>query len=273
MIEQIGVYRAGEVSSSEAIEHWDRAARDFAHFLAEGDEFFHKHAINPCLLELLGDVKGQSVCDLGCGEGHFARGLADHMGRNVDIVCIDASGEMIRIGQERSRGYEDCLRFLVADAADLNALQTASMDTVVCNMALMDIADYHGAIAEVARVLRQGGTFALSILHPCFMTPGSGWIKKDPQSRDPATKVGWKVDHYHDRLVQKTVIKPGMSSETYYFHRTLGDYFLALRRHGLVVVDLREPVPSAEVLADDPGSKPDLKLSMFLVLKAVKGEP
>jgi len=41
----------------------------------------------------------------------------------------------------------------------------------------------------------------------------------------------------------------------------------------LIVADLREPVPSEEVLADDPGSKPDLKLSMFLVLKAVKGEP
>ena len=56
----------------------------------------------------------------------------------------------------------------------------------------------------------------------------------------------------------------------YYFHRTLEDYFSALRQHSFVVTDLREPVPSEEMLANDPGSRPDLKTSTFLVVKAVK---
>ena len=58
----------------------------------------------------------------------------------------------------------------------------ASFDLVVCNMALMDIKDYAAAIREAARVLKPGGEFVFSILHPCFITAGSGWIKKDPRA-------------------------------------------------------------------------------------------
>lgn len=270
MIEQGNTYGSDEISSADAVEHWDRAAQDFTQFFAEGEELYHKRIINPCLLDVLGNVEGKKVCDLACGEGHFARSLAKRAGGNIDIVCVDASREMIRIAQERTESHESPLRFLVADASDLGDLASASFDVVVCNMAIMDIADYLKAIHEVARILTPEGAFVFSILHPCFMTPGSGWIKTDPESKDPSAKVGWKVDNYHRRLVQKCKIKPDMQSETYYFHRTLEDYFAALRQNSFVVTDLREPVPSEEMLAADPGSRPDLKTSAFLVIKAVK---
>ena len=46
-------------------------------------------------------------------------------------------------------------------------------------MALMDGPDFPGAMREIARVLRPGGTLAFSILHPCFATKGMGWIRDD----------------------------------------------------------------------------------------------
>ena len=39
-------------------------------------------------------------------------------------------------------------------------------DGVVCNMALMDIDDFHAALRTVASVLRPSGWFNLSLLHP-----------------------------------------------------------------------------------------------------------
>lgn len=271
MIEQGDVYKAGEVASADAVAQWDAAAREFAGYFAEGEEFYHKHVINPCLLDVLGDVKGTRVCDLACGTGHFARGLTDRMDGDVEAVCVDASPEMLRIAQESSEGHQGRISFLLADAGDLSALQSGSFDVVVCNMALMDIADYRAAISEAARILKPGGAFAFSILHPCFMTPDSRWIRTDPESRDPASKVAWRVNHYHGRLAQRWTIKPGMTTPTYYFHRTLEDYFSALGGQGFVVVDLKEPPPTEEMLATDPGSRPDLKIAMFLVIKALRG--
>ena len=51
-----------------------------------------------------------------------------------------------------------------------------SFDAVISTMALMDGPDFPGAMREIARVLRPGGTLAYSILHPCFATKGFGWI-------------------------------------------------------------------------------------------------
>ena len=51
-------------------------------------------------------------------------------------------------------------------------------DGVVCNMALMDIDDFHAALLTVATVLRPSGWFNLSLLHPCF--PGDASVDALP---------------------------------------------------------------------------------------------
>ncbi len=258
-----------DVSSEEAVRHWDAAAAEFAGHFAEGEEYYHKHIINPCVLDVLGNVEGKRVLDLACGEGHFARGLAERTNARVRITGVDASERMIRIAREKSEQFAGSISFQVADASQMPQFEADSFDVVVCNMALMDIAGYREAIEEVARVLKPAGAFVFSILHPCFCTPGSGWIRKDPESRAPENKIGWRVDNYHSRLVVRLRLKPSMSRSTYYFHRTLEDYFAALRDAGFVVTDLREPVPSKELIEQDPGAGPDLKVSSFLVLKSM----
>ena len=266
-----------EVSAADAVRHWDAAAEEFASFFADGEEQYHRDIINPCLLDVLGDVSGMTVLDLACGEGHFARGLAERTGGRVQVVGVDASENMLRIARdkiarEKSAGFSDCISFRLADAAHMPEVADDTFDVVVCNMALMDIKDYAAAVAEVARVLRPGGAFVFSILHPCFITPGSGWLRDDPDALGPESKTGWRVDNYHSRLVVVQPVKPGrMQSPTHCFHRTLEDYVRALREAGFVVTDLREPVPTPEQIAGDPGFGPDLKLSAFLVVKAANG--
>jgi ubiquinone/menaquinone biosynthesis C-methylase UbiE len=268
MDEQDGVLSPDDVSNEEVIDSWDRAAEEFASYFADGEEFYHKHIISPTMIDLLDEIAGKTILDLACGEGHFARRLAELAKGNVKITGVDASKNMIRIAREKSEQYSGCMSFQVVDASRMPELQSGSFDIAVCNMALMDIKDYAAAIREVARVLKPKGVFAFSILHPCFMTPGSGWIKEDPERADPDNKVGWKVDNYHYTLVCNSLIK-SMKDKAYYFHRTLEDYFCALREGGFVVADLREPVPSRELIKEDPGHGPDLKMSAFLIVRGI----
>jgi len=44
-------------------------------------------------------------------------------------------------------------------------------DGVVCNYGFSDFDDLDGALSTFARVLRAGGVFVFSLLHPCF----PGW--------------------------------------------------------------------------------------------------
>lgn len=50
----------------------------------------------PALLTLIGDIRGQQVCDLGCGEGRMARLLAR---RGAQVVGVDLSAALIHTAQ------------------------------------------------------------------------------------------------------------------------------------------------------------------------------
>jgi ubiquinone/menaquinone biosynthesis C-methylase UbiE len=258
------LWQANNISNDDAVNSWNEAAQEFTSFFAEGEEFYHKYLINPTLLELLGDIEGKTILDLACGEGHLARTLAELTKSNIKIFGLDASANMVKIAAEKSQAFASCLTFQQADAADLVEFQADFFDLAVCNMALMDIKDYVQAIGEVARTLKAKGQFIFSILHPCFMTPQSGWVK-DEQDK----VIGWRVSDYYTHLAWKWTIKSKMKSETYYFHRTLEDYFAALGEYGFVVTAIREPMPSKELIEMKPRLVHNLQRADFLIVKSI----
>ena len=267
MIPMDTVLSADAVSQEEATQCWDKGAEEFAGRFKRNEEFFHKHVINPTLLNLLGDLKGKVVLDLACGEGHFSRKLAEQAKGDIQITGIDGSKKLIDIAQKKNEAFSHCIRFLVGDASRLDQLSSNSFDVVVCNMALMFIKRYEETIQEVARVLKTQGIFVLSILHPCFLTPGSGWILEDSPDGKKGKRIGWKTDNYHLGLVYHGVMAVCDTKEAYYFCRTLEDYFRALRKSGFVVEDLREPLPPKELMERHPNFKGEEKRSIMLMMK------
>jgi len=266
MIPMDTVLSEDAVSQEEAMQCWDDAAEEFAGRFKRNEEFFHKHIINPTLLNLLGDVKGKAVLDVACGEGHFSRKLAEQAKSDIQITGIDASKKLIDIAQKKNEPFSHCIRFLTGDASRLDGLPSNSFDVAICNMALMFIKRYEETIQEVARVLKPQGSFVFSLLHPCFLTPGSGWILEDSPD-EKGKRIGWKTDNYHLGLVYHGVMVECDTKETYYFCRTLEDYFRALRKGGFVVEDLREPLPPKALMERHPDFKGEEKRSMILIMK------
>ncbi len=62
---------------------------------------------------------------------------------------------------------------------NLDFLGDKSFELIVSNMVIQDLEDYEAALREMYRLLVDGGYFVFSILHPCFVTPESGWKKNN----------------------------------------------------------------------------------------------
>jgi|ERR1035437_3336489 ubiquinone/menaquinone biosynthesis C-methylase UbiE len=101
----------------------------------------------------LGDVRGKTVLDFGCGAGENSVLIASHGG---DVIGVDISPELIGIAEKRmkQRGLDRC-RFMVGSAHGL-PLPDSSVD-VVFGMAILHHLDLKLASTEVFRVLRKGG--------------------------------------------------------------------------------------------------------------------
>ena len=121
--------------------------------------------VDPVLTELVGEVAGQDVLSLACGQGQDARLLA-RLG--AAVTGVDVSEEMLRRAREHEETGPRGITYVQSDARALAELATASFDGVVCHMALMDIPELAPVIRSVARVLKDRGWFVFSIVHPCY---------------------------------------------------------------------------------------------------------
>jgi SAM-dependent methyltransferase len=108
------------------------------------------------------------VLDVACGTGILARTAADAVGPQGSVVGVDINPAMLAVA-ERVRPDIDWRR------ADVQRLPfpDACFDRVVCQMALMFFADRTAAAAEMARVVRPGGTVA--VMAPASLPEQPAW--------------------------------------------------------------------------------------------------
>jgi 2-polyprenyl-3-methyl-5-hydroxy-6-metoxy-1,4-benzoquinol methylase len=210
--------------------------------------------VSVSLFDLLGPVAGQRVLEVACGHGRITRGLAR---KGASVVGVDVSAAMLGKAEEIERREPLGIRYLQADVAQPGLLAGNEFDYVVCSMGLTDIDNLDGTLANVHRLLRPGGVFVFSILHPCF--PGiegvSGAWPSDGTYHD---ERWWQADGSLSTLRQRVGAN----------HRTLATYLNTLRREGFALDEIAEPEPSLD------RSSPRWEMSrfpVFLVVRCVNG--
>ena len=190
----------------------------------------------PIVLEMCSPCAGARVLDLGCGEGYCSRQLRSSGAR--EVLGIDLSEGMIAaaIGEELRRPLG--IHYRRGDATDLEDLESEAYDLVVAvflfNYLTRDAMRI--CMREVRRLLRPGGRFVFSVSHPAF-----------PFMRAPAPPCYFDLasetysaacDH---RFFGKVWKRDGASLDVQVVHKTLEDYFTALRRAGFECMpELRE---------------------------------
>lgn len=197
------------------------------------------------LLHLIGNVTNRRLLDLACGQGRLSRELAR---RGAQIVGVDLSAAMLERARAREEEHPLHIRYVHADVTTQTTLDKESLfDGITCSFGLSDIDDLEGAITTVARLLRPGGFFAFSILHPCF--PGWESTQANP-SWSP--ERGYYIEGWWRALTPTNGLRPKVGAH----HRMLSTYLTTLARHQLVVEEIIEPPPPAEWLAAPPNVGP-----------------
>lgn len=223
------------MTTRDDIAKWDAAAQTYASRVGgEQDSFYRR--FSPFLWSEIGaDLSGKRVLDLGCGHGW----LADMMRRRgAEVVGVDGSAELIRAAQT---AYPEST-FLVHDLTQPFPAELGDFDAAVAHMVLMDIPDIEPVFSQLARMLRPGGRFVLTVLHPSFY---SHPIVASEETGRWARQIGGYLD-------EASWIVDSFGGHTHY-HRPLAAYVRSAAAHGFTVVGLDEPrslpaqpIPEAE---------------------------
>jgi ubiquinone/menaquinone biosynthesis C-methylase UbiE len=215
----------------------------------------------PRILEMVGEVSGRRILDLGCGEGGYARELKR---RGASITGVDGSETLVQIARERADAEELKISFICANANHLNGISDDSFDLVIAAMTLMDVEDYPGAIREVRRVLCNGGTLLMSVTHPCFSARLSQW-ERHPNDRHDL--LFFKVDNYFEREVWEDKITRDFSSPVLRRHRPLEDYVQVLLQERFVLRNLSEAEPTTDELKKSYRFRKLTRIPYFLFMR------
>jgi ubiquinone/menaquinone biosynthesis C-methylase UbiE len=121
----------------------------------------------PRVDELLGDVRGMEVIDIGCGTGRHAIRLAS---RGARVAALDFSQAMLDQARAKAKGGD--IDFRVHDLSMPLPFEDGRFDRVVCGLVIDHIANLRGLFGEMRRVCREGGFAVVSVMHPAMMLKG-----------------------------------------------------------------------------------------------------
>lgn len=190
----------------------------------------------PVVRDSLGDVRGLSVLDLGCGTGRHALWLAAAGAR---VTGVDFSEGML--AEARRKPGADSVRFLVHDLRQPLPFEAGAFDRVVSGLVLEHLPDLRFVFGEARRVLKPGARAVVSAMHPAMYLKGV-WAR----FTDPAT--GEKVS-------------PGSHPHT------LGDFVMAALDAGFTLEAIVERAPDAAFAARLPRAEKYVDWPMLVMLQ------
>ena len=224
---------------------WEKSADWYQNLLTE-ENTYQKDLILPNLLRLLEIKKGETILDLACGPGFFAK---EFFKKGARVIGADISESLIKAAKENS---PETIRYYVSPAVRLPFIKSSSINKITIILAIQNMDNVRGIFTECARALKPGGKLLLVLNHPAFRNP-----KQSEWEWDAEKKIQYRrMDSYLSESKAKIDMRPSTSSQpmqgsggqarqvpseyTISFHRPLQFYFKALEKSGFAVTRLEE---------------------------------
>jgi ubiquinone/menaquinone biosynthesis C-methylase UbiE len=217
---------------------WNANAEFWDGRMGEGNAF-HRTLIEPTQLSLLNIKPGQRILDVACGNGQFARKMAE---QGAIVTATDFSEKMIEIAKSKPSSTIEYQVIDATRASDLTKLEGRHFDAVVCTMAIMDMESIEPLAGHLPRLLVKGGVFVFSTLHPCFNSLDTV-LCTERDEPDGNLRDRYSVRVY-DYLVERHglgIAMVGQPQKQYYFHRPVSSILRVFFKAGFVLDGLEEP--------------------------------
>jgi SAM-dependent methyltransferase len=210
-------------------ELWDRQSDEYQErhgdFIGRPEPRWGVWQLPEAELNVLGDVAGKDVLELGCGAAQWSILLAQ---RGASVVGLDNSARQLEHAREAMAAAGLDFPLVHASGEDV-PLPDASFDVVFCDHGAVGWADPLLVVPEAARLLRPGGLLAFSITSPWAL-------------------VCWNEE---TDLVEERLHLPyhGLhrleDDESVNFQLPYGEWIALFAANGLQVESLVEPQPPA----------------------------
>lgn len=148
---------------------------------------------------------GDTVLDVGAGDGLIAFGALDRVGVKGRVILSDLSSDLVAHarGMAAEAGADERMSFVEAAAEDLSAIPDSSVDVVTTRSVLIYVDDKAAAFREFHRVLRPGGrTSIFEPINNYFPDSDEFWGFDASPVHDLVAKVweyeGWVESAYPD---------------------------------------------------------------------------
>lgn len=231
-----------DITCQDVLEQWNAAAETYAD---EQTDAPHSQFNRKFVRQFVPNVQELDVLDAGCGNGWYSRYFA---GRGANVSACDGARGMLEIAR---RDYPQ-QRFDEVNLLVPWPYEDTSFDLVFSNLVLMDLPELDNFISETVRVLKPGGMFVFSIVHPCFFR--TNWLvdaNRQPHYKQAPNYIKPMRDQNH------------FWGPTSHFHRPLADYLNPCMAKGLNLREIQEPGFAS--------SAATARFPLFLFAKFIKG--
>jgi 2-polyprenyl-3-methyl-5-hydroxy-6-metoxy-1,4-benzoquinol methylase len=227
-----------ENENTQAKDAWNRNAAFWNERMGEGNDFFNV-LLWPAIERLLKPQPDQRLLDVACGNGLTSRRLAS---AKASVTAFDISAAMIAIAAGHPGQFK--IDYRAIDATDPEALLglgAGAFDGALCNMALMDMAEIDPLMTALAVLLKPGGRFVFSVLHPCFNNPAIVQMGElEDRNGTFVTTYSVKIARYKTPFTQVGLAMHGQPVPHPYFHRPLSLLLAPALSAGLVLDGFEE---------------------------------
>ena len=163
---------------------WDKQAEWYNNLLSQNPDSYQERVIKPNLIRLMAIKSGEKVLDLACGNGFFS---VVFQKAGAEVIGIDSAPKLIEMAK-KNKGID----FQVNSADKLSNIADRSIDQIACVMAIQNIENVKGVLAEAKRVLKPNGKLHIIMSHPSFRVP-----KQSSWEWDEKNKIQYRrIDKY-----------------------------------------------------------------------------
>lgn len=209
----------------------------------------------PGLLQLIGEVKGKMVLDLGCGDAEIGKEL-------LEAGCsfyegVDGSVNMVGKAQQALPSKSSRIHLASMEDWDFPG---ESYDLVISRLALHYLEDLQKVVKQIHHSLKPGGLFVFSVQHPILTSSIN-----NPEGEQK--RSSWLVDDYFkignrtEKWMGKAVIK---------YHRTIEEYFHIINDCGFRVSTLKECTPQRKYFTSEEEYLRRMRVPVILLMSCEK---